>query len=171
MTAKVGVGGAWKTLEGIKVGVGGAWKSVTRAWVGVGGAWKEFYISTRTQLLWTTGTASTLTLTTCTASYKLDSDGNVYASGGTGAYVLKGLWLVQGAASDYEVYASAVSGTLDAGTLDTWLSLGTDRVWSINSGLVNTTKTATFNLTIRAVSDSSVTTAATLCQVDAEKYS
>lgn len=41
-----------------------------------------------------------------------------------------GEWLVSGGASDFEVRATLVSGTLNSGTLDTWLNCGTSRSWN-----------------------------------------
>lgn len=39
----VGVGGAWKAVQGLSVGVGAAWKSVEVAYVGVSGSWVPFF--------------------------------------------------------------------------------------------------------------------------------
>jgi len=54
---KIGVGGAWKSLESIQIGVGGAWKEVSEIYVGVGGAWKLAYNPLTASL---TGTFNTL---------------------------------------------------------------------------------------------------------------
>ena len=59
------------------------------------------------------------------ASYSLTSAGlEDVVPGGSGT------WLLSGSASDYEVRATVVSGSVTSGTLNTWLGLGTTRTWT-----------------------------------------
>ena len=66
------------------------------------------------------------------AGFRLSSSGNEYYVSSTSlSWLLTGdLWLLSGAAADYDVYASLSGGdTPSVGTLDTWLNLGTSQFW------------------------------------------
>lgn len=72
---------------------------------------------------------------TALAGYEINSNGRVYAVNGT-SFITTELeqWATPtSVASQYEVYATLVSGTLSpgGGSVNTWLSLGTTRDWYI----------------------------------------
>jgi hypothetical protein len=63
------------------------------------------------------------------AFFEVRSTGVAASSTNGSAPSILGTWLLQGAASDYEI---RVTGTGDSpGTLNTWLNLGTTRSWSL----------------------------------------
>ena len=69
----------------------------------------------------------TLTPTDATATYTLQSGGNVVNHNS----LLLEQWLLKGAAGDYEARATVLSGDPpNSGTLNTWLALSTTRSWS-----------------------------------------
>ena len=51
--------------------------------------------------------------------------------GVNGAYTTLETWLLSGAASDYDVRATEVTGTVTSGTIGTWENLGTQRTWTL----------------------------------------
>lgn len=64
-----------------------------------------------------------------TASYKIDADGYVYHSD-NGTYTQQYAWKQSGSASDFDAYATVLSGSV-SGTTGSWVNLGTDREWSV----------------------------------------
>lgn len=65
------------------------------------------------------------------ASVEFLSNGGLIASG-----IPDSLWYaaqVSAIGNDYEIYAEIVSGTGVAGNFDAWLSLSTNRVWSLEA--------------------------------------
>lgn len=61
-----------------------------------------------------------------TASFNMNASGVCADQDST----LLETWLLLGSASDYEVRATLLSGTLTSGTVGAWLSLGSSRSWS-----------------------------------------
>lgn len=60
---------------------------------------------------------------------RFDTDGNVYNNGSSAQQ-----WLLAGTAAEFEIYVSnAGPDTLASGTLDTWLSLDTDRSFQLQN--------------------------------------
>lgn len=112
-------------------------------------------------------TASSLTTspTTATATYRLETDGDIGASAGNNTVVDVGDWVSpKGGASDaYEARATIVSGSLTSGTTGTWQGLGTQRTWTLNQPSAGTgPATCVFTLEIRRASDSVVLDTATI---------
>lgn len=63
--------------------------------------------------------------------YSLTTAGQV---NGTGA--LSYDWLIGGSASDYEVRADIVSGSLSSGTTGSWLPLSSSRFWNLTRTVI-----------------------------------
>ena len=94
------------------------------------------------------------------ATVRLNSDGYVY-HGDNASYTQQYKWLQSGANTDFEVYATLVSGSI-SGTTGAWLSLGTTRDWSVVDGSSDgTSQEATVELTIRDVATSTTRAYAT----------
>ena len=125
MTLHVGVGGVSKDVPDLWVGVSSVWKKVSDVWVGVGGVWKQAYQSIAVNLLGLDPYDAQPTPADATATYSLTSGGLETATGASSS-----TWLLSGAASDYDVRATVVSGTLTTGTTGSWLNLGTTRTWT-----------------------------------------
>lgn len=93
-----------------------------------------------------------------TATYSLQSDGDIVEDENGGGLVDIGDWIVPRAAagSNWEVFVSAVPGAnISAGSdaLGTWLSLGTTRAWGVQRvGGVAGTNTETLTVQIRKAS-------------------
>lgn len=69
---------------------------------------------------------SALSPANATATWSAESTGN-----DTGSGLSSRVWLLSGAAADYELFASVTSGALTSGTTGSWLSLGTTRSYSV----------------------------------------
>lgn len=85
----------------------------------------------------------------CTAGVALGSNGNEYAYSATGTAqgTLLQTWLLRGVNSNYYARCTVNSGTLSAGTEDTWLQLNALRGWQITQTTVGT-KTADIDIEI-----------------------
>lgn len=80
------------------------------------------------------------------AGWELQNDGDFVVSDGAGA--LNGEWLSPSEAAfaaRFEVKVDATSGSFDSGTTGSFVSLGTTRSWSKNTG------TVIFNATYREI--------------------
>lgn len=97
---------------------------------------------------------------TITAGYKLDNDGSAYKVL-TGSTTALEQWLDAGAAGDYEVRATRISGSIPSGTLNAWESLSADRTWSL-SATAEQSKTCKLNIEIRDVATATVIDSATI---------
>lgn len=112
------------------------------------------------------GTVVTVSNATCTNSdapapvsayYKVDADGNVYRDIGAGYQQINSAtdWIrpTTAASGTYSVRATQTGSTgigTRSGTLNTWLALSVDRIWSITR---NASGTATWTLTIEISDD------------------
>ena len=97
-----------------------------------------------------------------TAGIKVDADGRVYQINGV-TYTSRYTWLTgDGAASDYEVRWTSTSGTLSSGTEATWQGCGTDRVYYVRCTGAWSSETCTGTLEIRAASDGTILTSASV---------
>lgn len=78
------------------------------------------------------GTLQSITIspTDSTSGYQLNSSGaeQEITTFGTSTF---NTWLLSGAASSYEVFATLNSGTLTSGTTGAWLNLGSTRSWTV----------------------------------------
>lgn len=101
------------------------------------------------------GYASVSSPGTATNGYRLDSNGKVYTNdNGTWSYFED--WVTpNGAASNYECYATLSSGTLSTGTTGSWLSLGTTRDWTVTRSTLGL-KSCTFTVDIRKIGTTTI---------------
>ncbi len=93
-----------------------------------------------------------------TATYALNADGSVSATGGSPAP-----WLVpQAGMTLFEARATVTSGSLSSGTTGAWLALGgTDRIWQRNQiGVGSSSATVLFE--IRRIGDTTVLASASV---------
>ena len=96
-------------------------------------------------------TVTRLALAPATASYALNSNGQVVYSGRLGTEY----WIVpQSGMSGYEAKASLVSGLLTSGTTGSWLPLSTTRTWTLRSD--GDIEQAVFDVEIRKIGTSTV---------------
>lgn len=97
------------------------------------------------------------------AVYQLNANGTVYKSVLVTAFET---WLVRGSASDFEVRATKVSGTspdLASDALSTWLSLASNRTWTLtNSGSFGSFIICTLTIEIRAAATGTILDTATI---------
>lgn len=74
-----------------------------------------------------------------TCWYQINSNGSVYGTNLGTPFDLLEQWVTPTSfASDYEVYATLVSGSLSGGTTGAWLSLGTTREWYVEETGIGT---------------------------------
>jgi hypothetical protein len=86
---------------------------------------------------------STISPTNASASFQLQSDGDVAritVSTGGGGTVDVGDWITPAAAAgaNYEVRATVNSGSLTSGSTGTWLALSSTRTWSLDQTSLGT---------------------------------
>ena len=151
MTVHTKVSGTWKEVTGISVNVASTWKTVNSGWTNVSGVWKQFF-GTGTELLAAGNggqvyTTDDLTPWDASVGIRFNTDGTVDAGteteGGGMVWVSWGNWIVGGTpSSDYSVRytnLSILSGSawdVEAEVEDTWIDLGTQRIWTANRGAV-----------------------------------
>jgi hypothetical protein len=92
-----------------------------------------------------------------TCYYRINSNGNVYGTNFGTPFDLLEQWVTPTSfASDYEVYATLVSGSLTSGTTGAWLSLGTTRDWYVEETANFGTETATLSFDVRKIGTTTV---------------
>jgi len=86
-----------------------------------------------------------------TATYTLESDGDVVTATTDGGSVDAGDWIDPKAAapSDYEVQATLNAGTLTSGTTGSWLALSSNRSWTLTRATVGTATQVDLTIEIR----------------------
>lgn len=100
----------------------------------------------RVQLLG--GTVTAFGITSPTATVRIANDGRVYHGQNLG-FTDQGAWLLAGAASQFEIRATLVSGYVPE-TTGSWLALTSTREWSCTDVLADSTpETAIVTLEIR----------------------
>jgi hypothetical protein len=97
---------------------------------------------------------------TQTATYTLESDGDVITATKGGGSVDAGDWIAPktSAPSDYEVRATLDSGTLSTGTTGSWLALTSNRTWTVTRIAVGS-ETASITVEIRKGSGATLASA------------
>lgn len=99
---------------------------------------------------------------TATARYRLYSNGQAYRTSLNGTVVsISGEWLVAGSSSQFEAYATWSGSPIGVtGPTGSWVSLGTDREWTLTA--TNTYYGATLSVQIRLASSGTVLDTATI---------
>ena len=109
-----------------------------------------------------------------TATYTLESDGDVMSATTDGGSADEGDWISPKASapSDYEVQATLNSGTLGGGSSATgsWLALTSNRSWSVAQS-VNSGESNAADLTIEIRKGSGATLATASVNLEAERTS
>jgi len=132
MTLKRKSAGAWTNIATtIKRNAAGSWVQVGSVKRRLSGAWVT---------IWSAAAAVTNQSITSlgptgprTAGYRLNTSG-IAESRVQASYTTIETWLVVGAASDYEVRATLVTGDpLDSGVVGTWQALSSPREWLISA--------------------------------------
>lgn len=106
-----------------------------------------------------------------TATYTLESDGDVVTATTPGGSVDAGDWIAPKASapSDYEVQATLVGGTLTSGTTGSWLALSSNRTWTLGRVAIGVADQVTLTIEIRK--GSGATLASATVTLDAERTS
>jgi hypothetical protein len=92
-----------------------------------------------------------------TCYYRIGDDGNVYGTTFSAPFDFLEQWVTPTSfASDYEVYATLVSGSLTGGTTGAWLSLGTTRDWYVQETANFGTEAATLSFDVRKIGTTTV---------------
>ena len=86
-----------------------------------------------------------------TATYTLESDGDVMTATTPGGSVDAGDWIdpKASAPSDYEARATLNFGTLSSGTTGSWLALSTTRSWTLQQIIVGVADQVELTIEIR----------------------
>ena len=106
-----------------------------------------------------------------TATYTLESDGDVVTATTPGGSIDAGDWIdpKASAPSDYEVQATLNAGTLTSGTTGSWLALSSNRTWTLQQVVVGTATQVSLTIEIRK--GSGATLASATVTLDAERTS
>ena len=104
-----------------------------------------------------------------TATYTLESDGDVVSDSTIFGPVDEGDWITPkaNAPSDYEVQATLNAGTLTSGTTGSWLALTSNRSWTLTQATVGAATQV--DLTIEIRKGSGATLASATITLDAER--
>jgi len=100
-----------------------------------------------------------------TATYTLESDGDIMRSNGSGLSMTDGGdWITpkSAAGAAYECYATVTSGALSTGTAGSWLALGSNRSWTRGSGGPPGIQVCVFTLEVREVANTANSVTATI---------
>jgi hypothetical protein len=105
-----------------------------------------------------------------TATYTLESDGDVVSDSTIFGPVDEGDWITPkaNAPSDYEVQATLNAGTLTSGTTGSWLALTSNRSWTLTQATVGAADTV--DLTIEIRKGSGATLASATITLEAEQF-
>lgn len=161
--------GSFAEIQTVSVKDGGTWKTGT-AYVKDGGTWKAWLVGAGGGGPGPGGSVAisdqspytyNITPTSSTAEYSLKNDGVAQYIDSVGTTPISGEWLVSGSAADFEVRATATSGTLTYGTTGSWESLGTTRAWGVTRTTIGI-KSCTLTIEIRRASDGVVLDSATI---------
>ena len=102
------------------------------------------------------------------ALYKIDNDGFDYKNV-NGTLTSLTNWVIPASAgSDYEVFATLVTGGLSSGTTGSWVATSSDPSWSCIAAIVGTSVFATLDFQVRAIGTSTVLDTWTV-NLDAER--
>jgi hypothetical protein len=130
MPITIGTNSGNKNLTEVYVGTTSGNKQVTEMWIGTASGNKQVFSAETVFLsnlsIFATGGGSQ------TATYRLESDGDVISITTDFGSVDRGDWITpkSAAPSDYQVLATVTSGSLSSGTAGTWLALSTTRSWT-----------------------------------------
>ena len=104
-----------------------------------------------------------------TATYTLESDGDVMSDSSIFGPVDEGDWITPkaNAPSDYEARATLDSGDTPTGTLGSWLALTSNRAWSLTQSTVGNKQAI---LTIEIRKGSGATLASATITLEAEQF-
>ena len=164
MALRVWNGSSWVAATSLRVWNGSAWVNTDGGYTWNGSSWVQFFPAKMVAI--SNQSAQNFSLAgiggTATARYRLYSDGIAYRTNTSGTVVaISGEWLRAGAASDFEVFASfSGSGGTVAGPTGSWVSLGTDREWTLT--VTNNFVTRDLSVQIRLASNSVVIDTATI---------
>ena len=105
-----------------------------------------------------------------TATYTLESDGDVMSDSTIFSPVDEGDWITPkaNAPSDYEVQATLNAGTLTSGTTGSWLALTSNRSWTLTQATVGAATQV--DLTIEIRKGSGATLASATITLEAEQF-
>ena len=105
-----------------------------------------------------------------TATYTLESDGDVVSDSTIFGPVDEGDWITPkaNAPSDYEVQATLNAGTLTSGTTGSWLALTSNRSWTLTQATVGAATQV--DLTIEIRKGSGATLASATITLEAEQF-
>ena len=153
MTFAIKKSGAWATPATMKRKAAGSWVDIATVKAKKAGSWVQVW----PMVAITNQSVSRVASTSLTATYTLNTSGIVQKTEGGSTTTLE-TWLQAGAAGDYEVRATKLSGDSPTGSaLATWLPLSSTQAWTltdaVNDGIP---LTCTLTVEIRDTATSTV---------------
>lgn len=153
MTTHVNDGGTWRNLIGVFVNDSGTWRTIQAVFVNDGGTWRQVFTNAVVSFFGdnirredTSGTFPTIT-----CSFEVSNNGFLrWSSGASDTRFNAQQWITptSAAGANYEARVTVISGSFDSGTINTWISLATNPVWSISRGVAGG-ESVSFTLEIR----------------------
>lgn len=165
MTIHVNDAGTWRQITNVYVNDAGTWREATEIYVNDAGTWRRVHGDTVDISNVTASSTKSAAAGTATAQYALTSAGGVQGTQGTDTVVPISTWLApQVNMANYECRMTTVSGTVDSGTVGSWVSLASTQTWvkSRSSGGGAGTSSYTGTLEIRLASTGVVQDTATI---------
>lgn len=153
--------GVARQIREVWVNDSGTARRIQEIWVNDSGTARRVYVSDVISITDVTASSATTDPTNATATYRLESDGDIGATSGDNTVLDVGDWITpQTNMASYEARATTLSGT-PVGTMGAWLNLGSTRTWTLTRSSVGI-GSASFTLEIRRASDGSVLDTATI---------
>ncbi len=165
MAAEIWVndGGVARQIREVWVNDNGTARRIQEIWVNDSGTARQVFVSDVVSISDLIAYCETSSPgPTATATYRLESDGDIGATEANNTVNDVGDWIAPKTnMANYECRADVTSGTLSSGTTGAWQSLSTTRTWTrINAG--TGTIDAVFTLQIRRASDAVVVATASI---------
>lgn len=148
-----------RQIREIWVNDAGTARKIQEIWVNDSGVARLIYQGAVVSISDTTVSRVTTTPASATASYALESDGDIL--GTLSADIGDWITPTSAAGGNYECRTTVLSGTLTSGTTGAWMALSTTRTWTLTQSGIGT-NTASVLIEIRRTSDSVVLDSATI---------
>lgn len=162
-TTHINDAGTWRTLTEIPINDAGTWRAVQEVYINDSGTWRLVFSSDLITVSDLTSSSVVDNPSDATATYQLESDGDINGNVTNNTIFDIGDWITPKTnMANYEVRATALSGTVSTGTIGTYQALNVSRTWTVFEGTLASTKTAQILIEIRRISDATVMDSATI---------
>lgn len=163
MPLSINDSGTWRDIQAVSINDSGTWRDIQEIYVNDAGVWRTVFVSDAIAIGDTLAQSDATTPSTATATFRLESDGDIGATTANNTVNDVGDWITPKTnMANYECRADVTSGALTSGTTGAWQSLATTRTWTLSKLSGTGVDTAIFTLQIRRASDAVVLSTATI---------